>query len=104
MTFRARLFIAFTATAVIPLAVLAGGIAHELDRRLTDADRRRAAVLAGQIERDVTNAGSAVADRLAAVSDGMADDNRFREAAVQGAPSERPYLLDYAARAMRLSG
>jgi len=41
MTFRARLFIAFAATAVIPLAVLAAGIAHELDRRLTDADRRR---------------------------------------------------------------
>jgi signal transduction histidine kinase len=61
-------------------------------------------VLAAQLKRGVTDAGSAVADRLAAVRDGMADDNRFREAAVQGAPSERPYLLDYAARAMRLSG
>jgi signal transduction histidine kinase len=104
MTFRARLFIAFAATAVIPLAVLAAGIAHELDRRLTDADRRRVGVLAAQIEREVTNAGSGVADRLAAVRDAMADDNRFREAAVQGTISDRPYLLDYAARAMRLSG
>ena len=104
MTFRVRLFIAFAATAVVPLAILAAGIAHELDRRLTEADRRRAAALGAQTTQDVANAGSAVADRLAAVRDGLADDNRFREAVVQGALSERPYLLDYAARAMRLSG
>jgi signal transduction histidine kinase len=104
MTFRVRLFIAFAATAVVPLAILAAGVAHELDRRLTEADRRRAAALGAQTTQDVANAGSAVADRLAAVRDGLADDNRFREAVVQGALSERPYLLDYAARAMRLSG
>ncbi len=104
MTFRVRLFIAFAATAVIPLAILAAGIAHELDRRLTEADRRRAADLAAQTMQDVANAGAAVAERLAAVSDGLANDNRFREAVVQGAAAERPYLLDYAAHAMRLSG
>src|SRR5580692_6211835 len=72
--------------------------------RAGQADRRRAAALGAQTTQDVANAGSAVADRLAAVRDGLADDNRFREAVVQGALSERPYLLDYAARAMRLSG
>ena len=104
MTFRVRLFIAFAATAVIPLAILAAGVAHELDQRLTEADRQRAAGLGAQTMQDVANAGAAVAERLAAVRDGLVDDNRFREAVVHGAVAERPYLLDYAARAMRLSG
>jgi signal transduction histidine kinase len=104
MTFRTRLFVALAATAVIPLVVLAAGIAHELDWRLTDADRRRADGLAAQTRRDVKSVGSGVADRLASVRDGLADDNRFRAAAVLGTAAERPYLLDYASRAMRLSG
>ncbi len=104
MTFRTRLFVALAATAVIPLVVLAAGIAHELDRRLTDADRRRAGALAAQTRRDVENVASGVAARLASVRDGLADDNRFRAAALLGTVAERPYLLDYAARAMRLSG
>ncbi len=104
MTFRTRLFVALAATAVIPLVVLAAGIAHELDRRLTDADRRRADALAAQTRRDVEGVATGVAERLASVRDGLADDNRFRAAAVLGAAAERPYLLDYAARAMRLSG
>jgi signal transduction histidine kinase len=104
MTFRVRLFIAFAAMAVIPLAILAAGIAHELDRRLTEADRQRAADLGAQTMQDVANAGAAVAERLAAVRDGLVDDNRFRDAVVHGAVAERPYLLEYAARAMRLSG
>ncbi|MFI5248758.1 MAG: ATP-binding protein [Gemmatimonadales bacterium] len=104
MTFRTRLFVALAATAVIPLAVLAAGIAHELDWRLRDADRRRADGLAAQTRRDVESVASGVAERLASVRDGLADDNRFRAAAVLGTAGERPYLLDYAARAMRLSG
>ena len=104
MTFRTRLFVALAATAVIPLAVLAAGIAHELDWRLRDADRRRADGLAAQTRRDVESVASGVAERLASVRDGLADDNRFRAAAVLGTAAERPYLLDYAARAMRLSG
>lgn len=104
MTFRTRLFAALAATAVIPLIVLAAGIAHELDRRLTDADRRRADLLAAQTRRDVETVAAGVAERLASVRDGLADDNRFRAAAVLDAAAERPYLLDYAARAMRLSG
>jgi signal transduction histidine kinase len=104
MTFRTRLFVALAATAVIPLVVLAAGIAHELDRRLTDADRRRADVLAAQTRRDVGRVASGVAERLASVRDGLAGDDRFRAAGVLGTTAERPYLLDYAARAMRLSG
>jgi signal transduction histidine kinase len=104
MTFRARLFVALAATAVVPLLVLAAGIAHELDWRLTDADRRRADGLAAQTRRDVASVASGVAERLASVREGLADDNRVRAAAVLGDAAERQYLLDYAARAMRLSG
>jgi signal transduction histidine kinase len=104
VTFRTRLFAALAATAVVPLVVLAAGIAHELDRRLTEADRLRAGLLAAQTRRDVSRVASDVADRLASVRDGLADDNRFRAAVVLGTSEERPYLLDYAARAMRLTG
>jgi signal transduction histidine kinase len=104
MTFRMRLFVALAATAVTPLLVLAVGIAHELDWRLTDADRRRADALAAQTHRDVESVASGVAERLASVRDALADDNRFRAATLLGAAAERSYLLDYAGRAMRLSG
>ena len=64
----------------------------------------RADLIAAQTRRDVETVASGVAERLGAVRDGLADDNRFRAAAVLGITSERPYLVDYAARAMRLSG
>jgi signal transduction histidine kinase len=104
MTFRARLFVAFAATAVVPLVVLAAGIGRELNEQLTDAYQRRVTGLAAQTHGDLATAGTSVANRLASVRVGLADDNRFRLAAVQGAPSERRYLLDYAAHAMQLSG
>jgi signal transduction histidine kinase len=104
VTFRTRLFVAFATTAVVPLLVLAVGIGHELDRQFTNAYQRRVAGIAAQTRSDLASASTTVADALASVRDALADDNRFRVAAVQDAPSERRYLLDYAARAMRLSG
>jgi signal transduction histidine kinase len=104
MTFRTRLFVAFAATAVVPLVVLAAGIGRELTDQLTDAYQWRVTGLAAQTRGDLATAGTSVASRLASVREGLADDNRFRLAAVQDAPSERRYLLDYAAHAMRLSG
>jgi hypothetical protein len=41
---------------------------------------------------------------LAQIRDAIGSDNRFRRAAVDGAASERRYLLDYAGNAMRLAG
>jgi signal transduction histidine kinase len=104
MTFRTRLFVAFATTAVVPLVVLGVGIGHEVDRQLTAAYQRRVTGLAARTRGDLASAGSTVAARLASVRDGVVDDDRFRLAAVQDAPSERRYLLDYAVHAMRLSG
>jgi signal transduction histidine kinase len=104
MTFRTRLFVAFTATAIIPLVLLGTSVVHELDRRLTDAYERRVTRLAAETQGDVARIGATIDERLGSVRGGIADDNRFRLGAVQDVPTERRYLLDYAAHAMRLSG
>ncbi len=104
MTFRARLFLAFVAVLSIPLAVLAVGVRREMDRRLVAEYDRRVRALAAVIEGDLRRQGGDVSSRLAALTDELAADNRFRRAAVQGDAEVRGWLLDYAGGAMRLAG
>jgi signal transduction histidine kinase len=104
MTFRARLLLGFAAVVLVPLAVLAYGLWRDVDRRLTAQYQRRVDAAVAAVERDLHRRGAAVAARLDALAGALTDDNRFRLAAVQGAPSERTYLLDVAGRDMRLAG
>lgn len=104
MTFRARLFLAFVAVLSIPLAVLAFGVRREMDRRLVAEYDRRVRALAAVIEGDLRRQSGDVSSRLAALTDELAADNRFRRAAVQSDPEGRGWLLDYAGGAMRLAG
>lgn len=104
MTFRTRLFLAFLVVLLIPLGVLAFGVRRETDRRLTGEYDRRVRALAGVIEDDLRRQSADVAGRLAALSDELASDNRFRLAAVQADPGARRWLLDYASGAMRVAG
>lgn len=103
MSFRARLFLAFALGAVIPLALLAGGVRSELTRRLTADSRARAEATAREVEGDLVRESAAVADRLEAFAAALREDNRFRLSAVQ-ASGDRAYLLDLAGPAMRLAG
>lgn len=104
MTFRARLFLAFVAVLSIPLGVLAVGVRREMDRRLVAEYDRRVRALAAVIEGDLRRQSGDVSSRLAALTDELAADNRFRRAAVQSDPEGRGWLLDYAGGAMRLAG
>lgn len=104
MTFRARLAAAFGVVAIVPLVVIAIGVRHELDRRLTAEDQARVAALAALTRAELTRESTAIGDRLASLTGALADDDRFRLGTLQDVRAQRPYVLDYAGRAMQLTG
>ncbi len=102
MTFRTRLLIGFAAVVLVPLAVFGLRVRAAMASRVTAEYQRRVATLAAVIRADLRRDGVDIARRLAALSDAIANDNGFRRAALEGV--NRPYLLDYAAPAMRSAG
>jgi signal transduction histidine kinase len=104
MTFRSRLLLAFAAAALLPLLLLAWGVRRQLESRLAAQYGRRVDALASIVRDDVARESASIAARLATIAQRVRDDNRLRLAMLQGAPSERTYLLDYAEQAMRLTG
>ena len=104
MSFRTRLFLAIGLSVVIPLAALALGVRREMDRRLTGEYENRVTAAVASLETDLARTSGALGRRLRALASTLAADNRFRLAVVQGDPSSRRYLLDYAGEAMRLAG
>ena len=103
MTFRARLFVAMLAVAVVPVGLLGLAVRREMDRRLTSAYEGRVDATAAAIQEQLSDEGARIASRLRGVAVSLTDDNRFR-LALQGDPVRRPYLIDRAATAMRASG
>ncbi|MDH3196986.1 MAG: hypothetical protein OEO21_01970, partial [Candidatus Krumholzibacteria bacterium] len=104
MTFRLRLLLALSAAVLVPIALLAVFVRHEMTGRLTAQYERRVEALVAVIEEDLTQEDDAIASALASVRAALADDNRFRRGAVDGAADQRRYVLDYAVGAMRLAG
>ncbi len=104
MSFGTRLLLAVLIAVLVPLGALAYGVRQEMERRLTAEYENRAASMASVIEADLAKESAAIAGRLSELAADLARSNRFRLAALQGDPSSRRYLLDYAADRMRLSG
>jgi signal transduction histidine kinase len=104
MTFRSRLLLAFAAATLVPLVLLALGVRRQISTRLTAQDERRVHELAQVAMEDLQRESAAIDGKLRSLTAALADDNRFRLAAVYGAPGERTYLLDWAGNAMRLTG
>jgi signal transduction histidine kinase len=104
MSLRTRLLLAFAAVVLIPMALLAVGVRQEMSRRLSAEYQRRVDAAVDVIREDLSRDSAGIAERLASLEAALANDNRFRLAAVAGAESERDYLLDYAGTAMRLTG
>jgi len=102
MSFRTRILIGFAAVVLVPLAVFGLRVRAEMASRLTAEYQRRVATLAAVIRADLARGAVDIARRLAALSAAIADDNRFRQAALEG--GDRRYLLDYAGAAMRSAG
>ncbi len=104
MTFRSRLLIAFAVTALLPLGLFAAGVRRELGEQVATQHSRRVAALARVIARDLKREEAGIAAKLKGLTASMADDDRLRLALVHGSAAERRYLLDYASRAMHLTG
>lgn len=104
MSFRTRLFLAVLIAVLAPLGALAYGVRREMEQRLTAEYEGRVESMAAIVEGDLTRESATVAARLDALGSDLRRDNRFRLAALQGDPSSRRYLLDYAGDAMRFAG
>jgi signal transduction histidine kinase len=104
MSLRTRLLLAFSAVVLIPTALLAFGLRQEMITRLSAEYQLRVDGVVDVIREDLARESGAIAERLASLETALLNDNRFRLAAVAGVESERTYLLDYAATAMRLTG
>ena len=104
MSFRSRLFVAFTVASLVPIGLLAFGVRREMTRRLTAEDSRRAEGAVADLRDELSRESAAVAARLATLAAEFGADNRFRLAVVGGDESARRSLLDLAGGAMRSSG
>src|SRR5687768_3381520 len=104
MSLRTRLLLAFAAVVLIPIALLAFGLRQDTYERLSAEYQLRVDSVVETIREDLARESAGIDDRLASLERALLSDNRFRLAAVAGVESERNYLLDYAATAMRLTG
>src|SRR3989442_2930498 len=103
MSFRARLLLGFGAVVLVPLTVFGLRVRVVMTNRLTTEYQQRVAALASVIRVDLDQRSEGIAQRLAALREAIAQDNKFRIALVEQG-GERSYLLDYAGDAMRLAG
>src|SRR4029450_7991639 len=104
MSLRTRLLLAFAVVVLIPIALLAFGLRREMSRRLGEEYQRRIDRVVATIREDLARESTNIASRLESLKSALVADNRFRAAAVGDVEAERPYLLDYAGTAMRLTG
>ncbi len=104
MTFRARMSVAFVVAALIPLAVLAHGVRRDVTRRLTAQHERRVNTLVDIVRQDLARESASIAARLEILEADLSTDDRFRLGAMRGDPTQRRYVLDWAERAMEISG
>jgi signal transduction histidine kinase len=103
VTFRSRLLLAAIPLALLPLLLLAFGVRREVGQRMRTQYETSVDALAGIVEDDLEREGREIATKLGALAASLADDNRLRLALASGM-TDRAYLLDYAAPAMKLSG
>ncbi|MCL7926383.1 MAG: HAMP domain-containing histidine kinase [marine benthic group bacterium] len=104
MSFRLRLLAGSLLLALLPLIAFGLGVRRQVAERIGASFEAQADLVAGTIESRLETEGTTISDRLEALAEEIAADNRLRRAIVREEPSERPYLLDYAGRAMRLTG
>jgi signal transduction histidine kinase len=104
VSFRARLLAAFTFAALLPLVLITVGVRRQISTRLASQYDRRLQARLRLAKGDLDRQSAAIAVSLGTLTRGLALDDRFRMAAVRGAPEERAYLLDLAAGAMRATG
>ncbi len=102
MSFRAKLVLAFIPVALLPVAALAIIVREVMNDRFAAQFDDRVATEIERLQWDIDRARRDLGARIGAIGIAAAADNRFRLAA--GGAGDRSYVLDYAERAMQLSG
>jgi signal transduction histidine kinase len=97
------MLLAFVAVVLIPIALLALGIRQDITRRLSNEYQLRVDSVVEVIGEDLGRESASIGDRLGSLKNALLNDQRFR-LAVAGLETERAYLANYAANAMRLTG
>jgi signal transduction histidine kinase len=97
------MLLAFAAVVLIPIALLALGIRQDITRRLSNEYQVRVDSVVEVIHEDLGRERAGIGDRLGSLKNALLNDQRFR-LAVLGIETERAYLANYAANAMRLTG
>jgi signal transduction histidine kinase len=101
--FRVRILLGLLGVAVIPLAGIGVAVRSRVGDAIALQYEQRVTALVTVIRHDIERQNRRIAERLDAVTETLAGDNRFRQGLRQG-PMEDPYVLDYAEMAMRQSG
>lgn len=104
MSLRARIFLASMLAVLVPLALLAYGIRSGMNSRFQDLYTDRVDGLATIVEDDLNARLGEIRQRLEALEQEILDDNDLRLAMVDQREDYKPYLIDYAGRAMRMAG
>ena len=104
MSFQARLTLAFSLIAVLPLAILGYGVRREMTARLDAEAARRMDAVSSAVTTRLTSAIEADRRRLEAMASDLANDNRFRVAIADATSPERRWLIGWASTAMIPAG
>lgn len=104
MKLRNRMLGGFTLLVLLPLLALALVLRREMAARLTAQDSARVETLVAVVEQDLSGLDRDLARRLAVLGSAFADDNRVRSCLLEGREELRPYVLDWAERALVMTG
>ena len=104
MSLRTRLLLAFAAVVFVPLALLGFSLREEMTRRLSETYEERLTAVSEDIEKDLDLENARIDARLASLKTALLSDSQFRAGAVGGVELDQPYVLEYAGRAMPLTG
>ena len=104
MSLRIRLLAAFALLLLPLVGALGWGVRNEMLQQISAQYEHRIDGQILAIQQGLDEESAKIAARLEAFKSEIAQDNRLRLAVVDEIPEYRPYLLDYAGRAMRLMG
>ena len=104
MSLRTRMLLAFGVAVLVPLALLALGLRHEMINRISDEYQIRVNTVAEVIREDLQREKRRDQRPTRFFKESARERQPFPAGGVAGVESERQYLLDYAGSAMRLTG
>jgi signal transduction histidine kinase len=104
MNFRTKVFITFLPLALLPLVTFAYLVRNEVSKRLTTQFENQVQSVTASVTSDLVAQSDAIAASLNGIGELMFSDNRFRAAIATANGNDRSYVIDFASKAMKLTG